>query len=200
MTEVTPTDWERNWEYGPLPSGIYEWAAANDLTLEIHDDRERGRWPRYRAGFTDTDVIDDKGFLDRVCGRGETSDRAIAQYAALISDKRIAVNPTTPFRRDIDVPQLYHIYSERQDEERQAMLKVVIGALHCLERRIESLLQENDELSLRNNDMIQARRKEWISLCERIRDLQRMNCTLQTTLREERKVAFAHGDQRPLRP
>lgn len=83
-------------------STIEGFALQHDLTLEMHR-RDGAAQPQYFCRFGRCEVMDN-GLLVGAHGNGETEAEAIADYAAAISGRRLAVNAYLPTRYEIDVP------------------------------------------------------------------------------------------------
>lgn len=83
-----------------------DFADANGLILVVREHPHPAR-PRERfyASFARTE-IDRDGVFRSAYGRGASPNEAIAEYARIISAKRLVVDDHTPLRREIDVPHL----------------------------------------------------------------------------------------------
>jgi hypothetical protein len=90
---------------------IQEFAERNGLTLVVRERRVAADSPvRYHAAFEGAEVMN-RGMLEGAYGDGASPDRAIDDYAAHISLKRLAVGAFTDKRREIDVPRLLPLQS-----------------------------------------------------------------------------------------
>lgn len=100
----------------PIPpkkrQSIESFADEHGLTMEVHE-REASDLPRYYAKFSHVETKSGNT-LTGVTGNGESEDAAIAEYARLISGKRIVVHAMdSNARREIDAPELF--YQKHED-------------------------------------------------------------------------------------
>jgi hypothetical protein len=85
---------------------LEDFADTNGLVMEVHErDVSVGNPMRYYAHFSACDVAKG-GFLGSDHGNGATQEEAIADYASVISLKKIVVNAHTKKSRRINVPRL----------------------------------------------------------------------------------------------
>jgi hypothetical protein len=86
---------------------ILDFEQEIGVELVVNERKPQGCLPKFFIDFENGEVMEN-GMLIGKYGNGNTIDEALINYCHEISGRRIAINPTSKERREIEIPKLIH--------------------------------------------------------------------------------------------